>query len=158
MIDADFKAGNSGSQADPNYVAPTAQGTGNIGFEWEVLLATGNSTTVTVYETDGKIGPDIAQKYQTTNASNWQISTALTTNSNNPDYFYDFYVPISVFTGTYPISGSTPFRFVRHATHDAYFVKFRFRSRCLYQSAGDHQQFGCYWFGPVNFRYLGAKG
>lgn len=112
LIDADFKAGNSGSQPDPNYVAPTAQGTGNIGFEWEVLLATGNSTTVTVYETDGKIGPDIVQKYQTTNSNNWQISTALTTNSNNPDYFYDFYVPISVFTGTYAITGSTPFRFV----------------------------------------------
>ncbi|HEY8894263.1 MAG TPA: T9SS type A sorting domain-containing protein [Niastella sp.] len=111
LIDADFKAGNSGSQPDPNYVAPTAQGTGNIGFEWEVLLATGNSTTVTVYETDGKIGPDIVQKYQTSGNS-WQISTALTTNSNGPDYFYDFYVPISVFTGTYAITGSTPFRFV----------------------------------------------
>lgn len=112
LIDADFKAGNSGSQADPNYVAPTSQGSGNIGFEWEVLLAVGNSTTVTVNETDGKIGPNIVQSYQTTNASNWQISTALTTNSNNPDYFYDFYVPISVFTGTYALTGSTPFRFV----------------------------------------------
>jgi hypothetical protein len=112
LIDADFKAGNSGSQPDPNYVAPTSQGSGNIGFEWEVLLATGNSTTVTVYETDGKIGPNIVQAYQTTNANNWQIATALTTNSNDRDYFYDFYVPISVFTGTYAITGSTPFRFV----------------------------------------------
>lgn len=112
LIDADFKAGNSGSQPDPNYVAPTSQGSGNIGFEWEVLLATGNSTTVTVYEADGKIGPSIAQVYQTTNSNNWQLSTALTTNSNNPDYFYDFYVPISVFTGTHVITGSTPFRFV----------------------------------------------
>jgi hypothetical protein len=112
LIDADFKAGNSGSQPDPNYVAPTSQGSGNIGFEWEVLLATGNSTTVTVYEADGKIGPSIVQAYQTTNSNNWQISTALTTSSNNPDYFYDFYVPISVFTGTHAITGSTAFRFV----------------------------------------------
>jgi hypothetical protein len=110
LIDADFKAGNSGSQPDPNYVAPTAQGTGNIGFEWEVLLATGNSTTVTVYETDGKTGPNIVQSSQTIN--NWQIARALTTNSNNADYFYDFYVPLSVFTGTYAITGTTNFRMV----------------------------------------------
>jgi hypothetical protein len=110
LIDADNKAGNSGSQPDPNYVAPTAQGTGNIGFEWEVLLATGNSTTVTVYETDGKTGPNIVQAYQVTNGNNWQIAQALTTNSNNPDYFYDFYVPLSAFTGTYAITGSTSFR------------------------------------------------
>jgi hypothetical protein len=112
LIDADFKAGNSGSQPDPNYVAPTSQGSGNIGFEWEVLLATGNSTTVTLYETDGKIGPNIVQKYQTTNSNDWQLSTALTTNSNNPDYFYDFYIPISQFTGTYALTGSNAFRFV----------------------------------------------
>lgn len=112
LIDADFKAGNTGSQPDPNYVAPTAQGTGNIGFEWEVLLATGNSTTVTIYETDGKIGPNIVQAYQTTNSNNWQISRALTTNSNNADYFYDFYVPLSAFTGTYAITSSTTFRMV----------------------------------------------
>lgn len=112
LIDADFKAGNSGSQPDPNYVAPTAQGTGNIGFEWEVLLATGNSTTVTIYETDGKTGPNIVQAYQTTNSNNWQIARALTTNSNNADYFYDFYVPLSAFTGTYAITSSTTFRMV----------------------------------------------
>ena len=112
LIDADFKAGNSGSQADPNYVAPTSQGSGNIGFEWEVLLSAGNSTTITLYETDGKIGPNIVQKYQTVNAGNWQMSMALTTNSNNPDYFYDFYIPISQFTGTYALTGSNPFRFV----------------------------------------------
>jgi|GEM_PF-628280 len=112
LIDADFKAGNSGSQADPNYVAPTSQGSGNIGFEWEVLLATGNSTTVTVNETDGKTGPNIVQVYQTTNSNNWQIATALTTNSNNPDYFYDFYVPLSAFTGTYALTSSTGFRMV----------------------------------------------
>jgi hypothetical protein len=112
LIDADFKAGNSGSQPDPNYVAPTAQGTGNIGFEWEVLLATGNSTTVTIYETDGKIGSNIVQAYQTTNSNNWQIAGALTTNSNNADYFYDFYVPLSAFTGTYAITGTTSFRMV----------------------------------------------
>lgn len=112
LIDADFKAGNSGSQPDPNYVAPTSQGSGNIGFEWEVLLAVGNSTTVTLYETDGKIGPNIVQKYQTTNSNDWQLSTALTTNSNNPDYFYDFYIPISQFTGAYALTGSNAFRFV----------------------------------------------
>jgi hypothetical protein len=112
LIDADFKAGNSGSQPDPNYVAPTSQGSGNIGFEWEVLLATGNTTTVTIYETDGKTGPSIVQAYQTTNSNNWQIATALTTNSNNPDYFYDFYVPLSAFTGTYALSGSAGFRMV----------------------------------------------
>lgn len=110
LIDADFKAGNSGSQADPNYVAPTSQGTGNIGFEWEVLLATGNATTVTVYETDGKTGPDIVQAYQTTNSNNWQIARALSTHSNNADYFYDFYVPLSAFTGTHAITASTTFR------------------------------------------------
>ncbi|AEV96889.1 hypothetical protein A4D02_30045 [Niastella koreensis] len=112
LIDADNKAGNSGSQADPNYVAPTSQGSGNIGFEWEVLLATGTSTTVTVNETDGKNGPNIVQVSQTTNSSNWQIATALSTNSNNPDYFFDFYVPLSAFTGTYALTSSSVFRMV----------------------------------------------
>ncbi len=114
LIDADFKAGGSGSQADPNYVAPTSQGSGNIGFEWEVLLATGNATTVTVYETDGKIGPNIVQTYQTTNSNNWQIARALSNHSNNADYFYDFYVPLSVFTGAHALTPSTAFRMAAH--------------------------------------------
>lgn len=112
LIDADNKAGSSGAQADPNYVAPTATGTGNIGFEWEVVLTTGTTTRVTVYEADGKTGPNIVQAYQVVNGSDWQIGTALTTTSNNLDYFYDFYVPLSAFTGTYAITGSSSFRMV----------------------------------------------
>jgi hypothetical protein len=114
LIDADFKAGNSlnSSQPDPNYVAPTAQGTGNIGFEWEVLLATGNSTSVILNNVDGKTNSTIVPVTLTTGTTGWQISKALSTNSNNADYFYDFYVPVSAFTGTYAITSTTQFRIV----------------------------------------------
>jgi hypothetical protein len=187
LIDADNKAGNSGTQPDPNYVAPTAQGTGNIGFEWEVLLATGNSTTVTVYETDGKTGPNIVQAYQVTNGSNWQIAQALTTNSNNADYFYDFYVPLSAFTGTYAITGSHGE--LAHFGIDGQPLRYLWRERCelsqyarwlarsiewypagninefklgfrrwyLYQSPGDHQLFCNNWRQRFYFRYLDEK-
>jgi hypothetical protein len=111
LIDADNKAGNSGPQADPNYIAPTSNGNGNIGFEWEVLLTTGNTTRVTLYEVDGKTGPNIVQAYQVVD-NNFQVSQAFSAHSNNPDYFFDFYLPVSQFSGLHAILTSSQFRMV----------------------------------------------
>lgn len=111
LIDADMKAGNSGPQADPNYVAPTTTGNGNIGFEWELVLMTGNTTRVVLYEADGKAGSSIVQQSAVEN-DNYQISKALSVTHNDPDYFFDFYLPIAQFTGLHQIISSNKFRMV----------------------------------------------
>jgi hypothetical protein len=111
LIDADMKAGNSGSQADPNYVAPTTSGNGNIGFEWELVLMTGTTTRVVLYEVDGKAGSSIVQQHAVEN-NNYQISKALSTTHNDADYFFDFYLPIAQFTGLHQIISSNKFRMV----------------------------------------------
>lgn len=111
LIDADMKAGNSGPQADPNYIAPTTSGNGNPGFEWELVLMTGNTTRVVLYEVDGKAGSSIVQQHSVDN-NNYQVSKALSTTHNDPDYFFDFYLPIAQFTGLHQIIASNKFRMV----------------------------------------------
>ncbi|HEV7332390.1 MAG TPA: T9SS type A sorting domain-containing protein [Flavisolibacter sp.] len=111
LIDADMKAGNSGPQADPNYVAPTTTGNGNPGFEWELVLMTGNTTRVVLYEADGKAGSSIVQQHAVEN-DNYQISKALSITNNDADYFFDFYLPIAQFTGLHQIISSNKFRMV----------------------------------------------
>jgi len=91
LLDTDGKMGNSGSYADPNYVAPTNTSNGNPGFEYEVVLQT--NFNVTVYNVDGVQNPVVATTYPLSTHS--LISVALSTDSNNPDYFYDFTVPVS---------------------------------------------------------------
>jgi hypothetical protein len=91
LIDTDGKIGSSGPGADPNYVAPSGTNAGNPGFEYEVSFQTG--VGVVVYNIDGTTNPVQTQSYSLT--SNSQISVALSTNSGNPDYFYDWYVPLS---------------------------------------------------------------
>lgn len=92
LIDTDGKIGNSGPNADPNYVAPTNTSNGNPGFEYEIVLQT--NFQVAVYNVDGNSNPGspIATYALTTNS---QISTALSTDGNNRDYFYDWYAPLS---------------------------------------------------------------
>ncbi len=91
LLDTDGKMGNSGPYADPNYVAPTNTSNGNPGFEYEVVLET--NFNVSVYNVDGTQNPVLLTTYPL--SSNSLISVALSTDSNNPDYFYDFAVPIS---------------------------------------------------------------
>ena len=91
LLDTDGRMGSSGSSADPNYVAPSGSSNGNPGFEYEVSFQTNNQ--VAVYAIDGLGTPPVPVSY--TLSSNSQISTALSTDGNNPDYFYDWYVPLS---------------------------------------------------------------
>lgn len=87
LIDTDGKIGT----ADPNYVAPSGGKPGNPGFEYEVVLET--NFQVAVYSIDGTSTPGAPVTYPL--ASNSQISVALSTDGNNPDYFYDWYIPMS---------------------------------------------------------------
>lgn len=92
LIDTDNKMGNNGAYADPNYVAPTNTGNGNPGFEYEVVFQT--NFQIAVYKVDGNISPGTPTNTYSLN-SNSQISVALSTDGNNPDYFYDWFVPLS---------------------------------------------------------------
>jgi hypothetical protein len=102
LIDTDGKIGNTGPYADPNYQAATTGVNGNPGFELEVVLET--NFRVAVYNVDGTSTPSLLNSYGIN--TNSQISVALSTVSSTPDYFYDFYVPVSALG----ISASTPLR------------------------------------------------
>ncbi|MGN6492028.1 MAG: hypothetical protein ACTHLE_08545 [Agriterribacter sp.] len=91
LIDTDQKMGGSGSYADPNYVSASGNSPGNPGFEYEVSLQT--NFQVAVYSIDGLVTPGAPSTYSL--ATNSQISVALSTDNNNPDYFYDWFVPLS---------------------------------------------------------------
>nr|MBP6687185.1 T9SS type A sorting domain-containing protein [Lacibacter sp.] len=106
LIDTDLKLGASGSSADPNYVAPTNSGNGNPGFELEVALETGTNGRVAIYNVDGIVNPTASNTYAL--STNQLISVALSRESANADYFYDFFVPLSALG----ISASTPIRIV----------------------------------------------
>jgi len=92
LLDTDGKMGNSGPNADPNYIAPTNASNGNPGFEYEVVLQT--NFNVSVYNVDGTSTPVLVTTYPL--STNSLISVALSTDSGNPDYFYDFTVPVSI--------------------------------------------------------------
>jgi plastocyanin len=106
LFDTDMKIGATGVGADPNYVTPTNSGNGNPGFEWEVALETGSSGRVAVYNVDGIVNPTVTNTYSL--ATNHLISAALSRESNNADYFYDFYIPAAALG----ITATTPFRIV----------------------------------------------
>ncbi|MBS1669769.1 MAG: T9SS type A sorting domain-containing protein [Bacteroidetes bacterium] len=92
LIDTDLKMGATGTSADPNYVAPSGNGYGNPGFEYEVELQ--SNSQVAVYNIDGTATPGSPTNTYSL-STNSQISVALSTTSNNPDYFYDWAVPLS---------------------------------------------------------------
>lgn len=92
LFDTDGRMGNSGPAADPNFIAPTNTSNGNPGFEYEVVLQT--NFQVAVYNVDGSSNPGSPVNTYTL-ATNSQISAALSTDGNNPDYFYDWYVPLT---------------------------------------------------------------
>ena len=104
LIDTDGKIGSTGAYADPNYQAATTGVNGNPGFELEVVLET--NFRVAVYNVDGASTPTLISSYPIN--TNSQISIALSTVSGTPDYFYDFYVPISALG----VTAATPLRMV----------------------------------------------
>lgn len=91
LLDTDGKMGASGPNADPNYLAPGGTNSGNPGFEYEITFE--SNSRVAVYNIDGTSSPSLVTSYNINTHS--QISVALSTESNNPDYFYDWYAPLS---------------------------------------------------------------
>jgi hypothetical protein len=111
LIDADGLFGASGPYADPNYKPATTGINGNPGFEIEVVLET--NFRVAIYDVDGKddAGTTAASTYGIN--TNSQISIAYSTVSENPDYLYDFYVPLADLKyagGTKSVTATTPIR------------------------------------------------
>lgn len=91
LIDTDQKFGNTGANADPNYLA------GNPGFEIEINLQT--NFGVYVYNIDGTTSPVLVASHA--GHTHYQKSVALSTNCGDPDYFYDFYIPFSDITANF---------------------------------------------------------
>jgi len=97
MIDTDGKIGFTGPNADPNAI------TGNPGFEAEIVLET--NFNVKAYNVNGTTSGTLVSSYSYD--TNCQKSMAVSTAEGDPDYFYDFYLPLSslstLFTGTTPL-------------------------------------------------------
>jgi len=91
LIDTDGKMGTAQPNADPNYVAPSGSSPGNPGFEYEVVFR--SNFEVSVYHIDGTATPGTPQSFTLNTHS--QVSVALTTDGNNADFFYDWFVPLS---------------------------------------------------------------
>jgi large repetitive protein len=114
LIDMDNKFGATGPGADPTYQAQTTGTNGNPGFEYEVVYET--NFRIAVYDVNNSCGsaPNPVWSIDLTNATNSgyaQTSVALTTDGGNADYFYDWWVPVSAFSGTGgAITSSTPLR------------------------------------------------
>ncbi|RCS26749.1 T9SS C-terminal target domain-containing protein [Polaribacter sp. WD7] len=99
LIDTDEKFGFSGPNADPDAVP------GNPGFEIEIVLRT--NFEVNAYDVNDPTNIiELAALPYTTHAIK---SLALTTICNDPDYFYDFYIPFSNVAG---IDSTTKLRMV----------------------------------------------
>lgn len=102
LIDTDGKFGFTGPNADPDAV------NGNPGFEAEITLET--NFNVKAFNVDGPyaLAPNLvtSASYDT----NCQKSVAVSTAGSDPDYFYDFYLPLSSISSLF--SSSTPLRIV----------------------------------------------
>jgi hypothetical protein len=101
LIDSDQKFGFTGINADPNAI------NGNPGFEVEIVLKTNFS--VDVYNVNGTTAGTLSASHSV--STNSLKAMAVTMDSGNPDYFYDFYIPVSDLA-TLGITTNTPLRFV----------------------------------------------
>lgn len=97
LIDTDGKFGFTGPNADQNAV------TGNPGFEAEVVLET--NFNVYAYNVDGSATRPSTPAASALYDTNCQKSMAVSRAGNDPDYFYDFYLPFptSLFTKNTPL-------------------------------------------------------
>lgn len=114
LIDTDLKMGASGVSADPNYIGAANAGNGNPGFEIEIAFVTGSSSAVKIFNVDGKASgsgslPLEVNSYDA--STNSLVSVALSRESSDADYFYDFFVPYSALSAL-GLSNSTSFRIV----------------------------------------------
>lgn len=104
LIDTDGKFGFTGPNADSNARI------GNLGFEAEITLHT--NFNVSAYDIDGEITGTLvtSPSYDT----NCQKSIAVSTAGDDPDYFYDFYLPLSSISSLF--TSSTELRIVAMTT------------------------------------------
>ncbi|MDH5597955.1 MAG: hypothetical protein OEY34_02460, partial [Cyclobacteriaceae bacterium] len=104
LLDTDEKFGFSGPNADPNATLE------NPGFEVEINLQTNSG--VYVYDLRS-ITCSIGQTpvFSADGHTNYQKSLALTSINGNPDYFYEFYIPLTVLSSV----GVTPSTTMRMA-------------------------------------------
>lgn len=111
LFDTDGKFGATGPNADPNYVAATTGIGGNPGFEVEIVLATGGGNDgILLYNVDGTDNPAAPTVLPGwTNYS--QISLAATNDNGDPDFYIDYYVPLSALNAV-GITPSTSFRVI----------------------------------------------
>ena len=103
LIDTDGLFGNTGPLADPNYTL------NNPGFEIEIVLAT--HFGVFVYDVSNTT-PNCTPVISYPGTTNFQKSIAGSTNCNDPDYFYDFYVVFAQLASQFGITTSTLMRYV----------------------------------------------
>ena len=101
LLDTDGKFGNIGADADPTYQAQTTGINGNPGFEYEIVYET--NFRIAVYDINNSCGTSPNPVWTINLAANpgyAQTSIALSNGAGNPDFFYDWWVPLSSFTGT----------------------------------------------------------
>jgi hypothetical protein len=112
LFDTDGKFGATGPDADPTYQAQTTGTNGNPGFEYEVVLETNFRIAVYFINTSCGTAPSLVySSVLSVNPTHAQTSVALTTEAGDPDFFYDWYVPLSAFAGPgFPVTTSTPLR------------------------------------------------
>lgn len=91
LIDTNQKFGKTGPNADPNYQAQTTGTNGNPGFEIELVWE--KNFRLAVYNVDGGSSPSFVTSFP--EATHTQSSKNLSTQCNDPDFFMDFYVPIT---------------------------------------------------------------
>jgi len=101
LIDTDGRIGTD----DPNSTA------NNPGFEIDITLIKNSNQGVFVYNIDGiESCPTALLNYGFD--SHFQIAIADVVSCGNPDYFYDYYVPLADLTALFGITKNTELRFV----------------------------------------------
>lgn len=115
LLDTDGKFFGTGSSADPTYQAQTTGTNGNPGFEYEVVYE--SNFRIALYDVNNSCNPLPPQLIWSIDLNNLansiyaQTSVALTRDGGDADYFYDFWIPRTAFTGTGgPITSTTPLR------------------------------------------------
>ena len=101
LIDTDGRIGTDDPNSTPN----------NPGFEIDITLIKNSNQGVFVYNIDGiESCPTALLNYGFD--SHFQIAIADVVSCGNPDYFYDYYVPLADLTALFGITKNTELRFV----------------------------------------------
>lgn len=105
LIDTDGKFGFTGINADPHAIS------GNPGFEAEITLQT--NFNVKAFNVDGlanRLSPQLVTSELYETHCQKSVAASMAGEPSDPDYFYDFYLPLSSLTSLF--TSSTPLRIV----------------------------------------------